>query len=108
MKSSDGQKTSSRFRRGRKPHNANRGLEFANVAELIATIGAEPKRLGVDGQQVEMSWAERSFRLTVDRALKGNRRDLAHLLRLMIKHPSVSVSHRERYVTYMTQTLARC
>jgi hypothetical protein len=53
-----------------------------------------------------MSWAERSFRLMLDRALAGNRRDLAQLLRLMIDHPSVGGSYRERTVIFMTETLA--
>ncbi len=82
----------SRFREGRRPHNAGKGEEFGDIAELVKRVGAETKRVTINGQEVKMSWIERSFRLTLDRALAGNRRDLALLLRLMMEHPSISGS----------------
>jgi hypothetical protein len=64
------------------------------------------KRVTINGKEVEISWAERSLRLTIDRALAGNRRDLAQLLRLMIEHPSISGSYQERHVTFIRGPLA--
>ncbi|MGI8705822.1 MAG: hypothetical protein ACR2JJ_08535 [Sphingomicrobium sp.] len=102
-----GRQTKTQFKSGRRPHNARKGEEFGSIAELICRLGAEMKRVTINGKEVEMSWAERSFRLTVDRALTGNRRDLAQLLRLMIEHPSISGSYRERQVYYFRGALAR-
>jgi hypothetical protein len=64
------------------------------------------KPVTINGKVVEISWAERSMRLMIDRALAGNRRDLAQLLRLMIEHPSISGSYRERQVTFIRGPLA--
>ncbi len=97
----------SHFQKGRRPHNARRGEDHSTVAELVCRLAAEKKRVSINGKEVEMSWAERSFRLTVDRALAGNRRDLAQLLRLMIEHPSVGGSYRERTVIFMSEALAK-
>ena len=93
-------------RNPRRPHNARKAEEFANIAELVRRLAAEKKRVTINGKEVEMSWAERSFRLTVERALAGNRRDLAQLLRLMIEHPSISGSFRERRVIFIRGDLA--
>ena len=97
-----------KFKKGRRPHNAGKGHEFETVGELFNSLAAEPKTVTVNGEEVQMSWAERSFRLTIDRALSGNRRDLAHLLRLMIKHPSIGGSYRWRQIVVIGETLARC
>ncbi len=91
---------------GRRPHNAKKGEEFGNISELICRLGAEMKRVTINGKESEMSWAERSFRLTIDRALAGNRQDLAQLLRLMIEHPSISGSYRERQVIFLRGAVA--
>lgn len=95
-------------RAGREPHNARRGAEFGNVAELARILAAETKMVTVNGQEVQMAWAERSFRLTIDRALAGNRRDLAQLLRLMIEYPSISDTRREKCVYFVRGALANC
>jgi hypothetical protein len=83
-------KKGSRFEKGRRPHNASKTQEFADVGELFRNLAAEKKRVTINGEQVEMSWAERSFRVTIDRAISGKRQDLAHLLRLMIKYPGIA------------------
>jgi hypothetical protein len=87
-------KTGSNFKKGREPHNASTGEEFGNIAELVRRLAAETKRVRINGDDVAMSWAERSFRLAIDRALAGSRRDLAQLLRIMIDHPSIARSYR--------------
>lgn len=89
----------------RRPHNARKGEDFADIGELMQKLAAETKRVVIDGKEVEMSWGERSFRLTVERALSGNRRDLAQVLRLMIKHPSVSGTYRLREIIIIGEKL---
>jgi hypothetical protein len=96
----------SQFQKGRRPHNAGKGEEFSSTADLVRILAAEKKRVTIDGKEVEISWAERSFRLTIGRALGGNRRDLAQMLRLMIQHPSIGASYRERHVIFLSATLA--
>lgn len=95
-----------RFKKGRRPHNA-KVLEFETIADLVKCLGSERKRVALNGEEVEMTWAERSLRLTVDRALKGNRRDLAQLLRLMIKHPQISGPGRMTVVYFFRGALAK-
>lgn len=97
--------TGGEFKKGRRPHNA-RKEEFGDIAELVRKLGSEKKFATINGTEVEMSWAERSFRLTVDRAIAGQRRDLAALLRLMIKHKNIGGSYREHTVIYVSRALA--
>lgn len=99
--------STTQFRKGRRPHNAGKGEDFGNIAELVKRVGGETKRVTVNGQEARMSWIERSFRLTLDRALAGNRRDLALLLRLMMEHPSISGSYRERQVIFIRGKMAK-
>jgi len=74
----------------RPPHNAKIDFKYDDVGELTRKLGSELKRVTLDGQEVEMMWAERALRLLIDRALAGNRRDIAQLLRMMIDHPDVT------------------
>lgn len=101
-----GRRKDGRFKKSRRPHNATTGAEFSSIAELVEKLGAEKKRVTINGEEIEMSWAERSFRLTVDRAIAGNRRDLAHLLRLMIEHPQISRSYREHKIIFIRGAIA--
>ncbi len=96
---------SGKFKRGRRPHNA-KVLDFDTIGDLVRKLGAEPKKVTVDGKEVEMSWAERLLRLTLERALKGNIRDIAQLLRLMIKHPHVTGQGKVRMVYFLSRSLA--
>lgn len=72
----------------RPPHNAK--IDNDDIHELARRLGSEMKRVIVNGEVTEMPWAERSLRLLVDRALTGNRRDIAQLLRIMIAYPDVT------------------
>ena len=99
--------STTRFRKGRRPHNANLGQDFGSVGELVRSLGSEKKLVRIEGEDVEMTWAERSLRLTIERALTGNRRDLAHLLRLMMKHPAIGGTYRERQVCFIRGVLCR-
>ncbi len=97
--------TRGQFQNGRRPHNARKGEEFASFGELVRQLGAEPKRVKVNGKEVLMCWAERSLRLTLERALAGGRRDLAHLIRLAIQHPNIGGSFRETTVIFIRGSL---
>ncbi len=74
----------------RRPHNAKVDRDFDDIHELTRRLGSEMKRVTLNGEAIQMTWTERSLRLLVDRALAGNRRDLAQLLRVMIDHPNVT------------------
>jgi hypothetical protein len=78
------------FRKGRRPHNSGAGHSFENLSQLVEKLGAEEKQFTVNGETVRMTAAELSFRRTVERALGGSRRDLAHVLRLVAEYPTIS------------------
>jgi hypothetical protein len=83
---------------GRKPHNATQPADYSSLAELISKVGDEPRKVLVRGQEVNMSRSERLLRLQVDRALQGNVREVANIIRLMIKYPDIAASYREEKV----------
>jgi hypothetical protein len=90
----------------RRPHNAGTGEEFGSLDDLVRKIGAERTTVTINGEERKISRVERSIRLLIHRALGGNRRDLAHLLRLMKSNPRISSSHRERFVTIIRGAMA--
>lgn len=75
-------------RRGRKPHNA-RVRQFATLAEIVEEIGAELRSFPTAEGSRKISRKERLYRVMIHAALQDSDRDLAHLLRLMIKHPNI-------------------
>ena len=80
-------KQTSAGRKRRRPHNAKANIDYDDIPELIRKLGAERMTVKVGLEVREMSRAEAGLRQMVERALAGNRRDLAQLLTLMIKHP---------------------
>lgn len=90
MKQSIRSRASKPLHAPRRPHNAKVDQDFDDIHQLTRRLGSEIKRVTLNGKPVEMTWAERSLRLLVDRALAGNRRDIAQLLRIMIDHPNVT------------------
>ena len=84
------------------PHNAKLGHDYATLAELVRQVGSDRKLVTVAGETTEMSWAERSLRLTIDRALSGKVRDLELLLKLMAKYPATTGRGRMR-IEYFTR-----
>ena len=96
-----------RFQKGRMPHNA-KVATYDDIADLVRAIGAEPKRATVRGEEVSMSWSERSLRLSIERAINGQTRDLIDLLKLMIKHPRITGPARMRQITVVRGALANC
>lgn len=90
----------------RKPHNAKRAADVESLEELVARVGAELRRIPTSKSVVEMTRLERTLRLLVDRALEGKVRDVAHVLRLMLKHPSLAKSYREETVIVLSPVMA--
>ncbi len=90
----------------RKPHNARRAADVESLDELVARVGDELRRIPSSKGAVEMTRLERTLRLQVERALEGKVRDVAHLLRLMSKYPSVAKSYREETVIIINGPLA--
>ena len=85
----------------RRPHNAGKPATFRTVAELARSIGAEPRRATLRGQEVVMSLAERLCRVTVEKAINGSISNLKLLIRMMIDHPQITGSIRERWVLFL-------
>jgi len=98
--------TRSKSRKGtgkppRRPHNARKSPKFQSVGELARSIGAEPRRATMSGQEVVMSQAERLCRLIVERAINGSVSDLKLVIQTMIDHPRIAGSARERLVLFL-------
>ena len=53
------------------------------------------------GKEVVMTQAERLCRLTVEKAINGSVSDLRLLIRLMVDHPQIAGSTRERWVLFL-------
>ena len=100
--------SSTRAKRGgsRKPHNARRPADVESLEELVARVGAEVRKIPSSKGVVEMTRLERTLRLLVNRAMEGKVRDVAHLVRLMSKYPSVAKSYREETVIVINGPLA--
>ena len=90
----------------KRPHNAKTGIKFDNLPELILRLGAEKKLVNLNGAETEMVWAERSLRLTVERALAGNRRDLLLLLKMMSRYPETTGAGRATVQYFIRGALA--
>lgn len=85
----------------RKPHNA-RKVEYSSFNELLSSVAAEKRAARVGNDQVVMRRNERLFRLMLDRALKGNAREVTKLLQLMAKYPTVAATYRDEFVTVVS------
>jgi hypothetical protein len=100
------QPTGTRPTKARKPHNSRPAADYAGLGDILKKIGGERQTVSQAGEMVEMSRAERTLRLLVGRALEGKARDVAQLLRLMMKHPSISKSCREETVIFINGPMA--
>ena len=90
------------FKRGRKPHNARPASEYQSVEEIVKRVGSEPRRVRLRGEEVEMSRAERTMRLQVERALEGKVREVAQLVRLMVKYPQIARSYTIKKTVFIS------
>lgn len=94
------------FKAGRKPHNVPPPKQYDSLHELVKVIGSQPRTVFINGKSIEMSLAERTLRLQVNRALEGKVRDVAHILRLMMKYPNLAKSYKEKKVILMCGAFA--
>ena len=85
-------------KRPRKPHNARKSAPIRSVGDLARSVGAEPRKAIMGGKEVTMTQAERLARGTVEAAIGGSISDLKLLIQMMIKHPEIAASSRERWV----------
>jgi hypothetical protein len=86
------------YKKGRKPHNATPAADYLSLEDLVQKVGSGPRKVLIDGELVEMSRCERTFRLVIGRALEGNAREVAQILRHMLKYPELSKSFKEEFV----------
>lgn len=93
-------------KRGRKPHNA-RTAEYGSFDELLAQMGAEPRTARVGEQEVMMPRTERLLRVMLARALDGNARDVAKVLQLMAKSPTLAATFRKEFVTVVSGIMCK-
>lgn len=90
-------------RRHRKPHNA-RVRHFATLSEIVDEVGAEMRSFPTPDGSTKISRKQRLYRVMIHAALKDSDRDLAHLLRLMIKNPNI-ITFRGEVQYFMTKNL---
>jgi hypothetical protein len=102
--SAKGQPTNAR--QPRRPHNAREAEPFESLPELVERIGNETLTVVRGSGTVRMSRKERSLRLDVEAALKGNVPALKHLLKLMARHPEL-IAPREMRSIFINGPLAR-
>jgi hypothetical protein len=63
----------------------------------VKKVAGEPRQVLLNGEMTSLSRGERTFRLLVDRALAAKVRDVAHIIRLMIKHPDLAKTSDEQW-----------
>ncbi len=90
---------------GRKPHNAGTN-EYVSYNELLLRLAHEPRAVQIGDQQVTMPRVERLMRVMVERALQGNVRDIAKLLQMMARNPTLAATFRMQTVIHMSPSFA--
>jgi hypothetical protein len=93
------------FKRGRRPHNVPI-KDYSSFADMVRKIADEPRKAQIAGQEVVISRSEGVYRSMVDRALRGNKRELIILLRMMMRRPSMAATFRKYHVTVVGGSLA--
>ena len=80
-------------RRG-KPHNADLP-DYESLAEMVEAIASEKRAVPTRTGEIVMSRRERTFRILIAKALadEDNVRDLAQVLRFMIKYPDMASTY---------------
>ena len=94
-------------RRRRKPHNAA-VTSFDSFSDLLEIIANAPRKATMDGEEVTITRREAFLRLSVDRALHGNVRELTKVLQMMSKHPKLAAAWRGQRIIFIRGELARC
>lgn len=89
----------------KKPHNVPR-RDYLSFPDMVRKIADEPRKAQIGDNEVVMSRAEGVYRCMVDRALRGNKRELVSLLRMSIRRPSMAATFREYNITIIGGALA--
>ena len=103
---SGGSTSNGRYKPGHRPHNAVTPTDHS-LKDVVLRIANELHEVSINGEPRTISRAERVFRLTVERAVKGNVRDIAHLLRIIAKNPELAASERTDTIIFINGALAR-
>jgi hypothetical protein len=102
---SEGTTSRGRFKPGRRPHNAVIPTD-GSLKDVVHRIANELHEVTINTKRQTITRKERVFRLTVDRASKGNVRDIVHILSIMAKHPELAASFRVETVYFFNGALA--
>jgi hypothetical protein len=81
--------------------------QYTSFDELLATIADEPCQATIDGKVVTMTQRERLFRVMIDRATRGNVREITRLLHIMAKDPGLAATSRTQSILFINGALAR-
>ena len=92
-------------RRKRKPHNVQTE-QYESFFELLVKIASEPRKATIGEEEATLTRTEGLLRLMVDRALKGEVREVTQLLQLMAKHPAMATTNRTQKIFFIGKALA--
>ena len=105
-KAESGESTSKgRYKPGRRPHNAFTPGD-GSLKDVVLRIANERHEVTINGERQTMTRKERVFRLTVERAVNGNVRDIAHILSILAKHPELAASFQTETVYFFNGAMA--
>lgn len=102
---SGGSTSKGRYKQGRRPHNAVTPAD-ASLKDVVLRIANELHEVTINGERRTLTRKERVFRLTVERAVNGNVRDIAHILSVVAKHPALASSFRTETVLFFNGAMA--
>ena len=96
-----------RFERGHVPHNRRALPHVESLEDVVKQVLSEPRKVLQNGKEVEMCLAERAIRLEVDKAVGGDTRAIARIVKLLIKHPKLSRSYKATYQIFLNGIAAK-
>ncbi len=100
-----GSTSKGRYKPGRRPHNAVTPAD-RSLKDVVLRIANELHEVTINGKRRTMTRKERVFRLTVERAVNGTVRDIAHILSIVAKHPELAASFQIETVYFFNGSLA--
>lgn len=89
----------------RKPHNAETE-EYGSFFELLTKIATEARKATIGDKEATITRVEGLLRVMVERALKGEVREVLKLLQLMEKNPAMATTNRTRTILFISKALA--
>jgi hypothetical protein len=99
------EKSSGKFKPGRKPHNVAVPID-RSLKDIVLRVANERHAVTIDGVTRNISRMERTLRLTVDRAVKGNKKDILRLLQIVAKRPDMAASIRTDTIVFFNGAMA--